>query len=95
MICQFSRIFSAVLADGWRSICLYRKGTILLVIMCLRTKYGRGSAGILKQFMGAKEPSRNRVVVPARKAPHTDGIGSLESILGLHKSLKIRAQVSV
>jgi|688.fasta_scaffold311970_1 hypothetical protein len=37
------------------------------------------------------EPSRNRVVVPARKAIQSDGIGSLESILGLLKSFKIRA----
>jgi hypothetical protein len=33
----------------------------------------------------------NRVVVPARQAKHPGGIGSLESILGLLKSLKIRA----
>jgi hypothetical protein len=34
----------------------------------------------------------NKVVVPARKATQPGGIGSLESILGLLKSLKIRAQ---
>jgi hypothetical protein len=45
--------------------------------------------------MGAKELSRNRFVVPARQATQTGGIGSLESILGLLKSLKIRAQVAV
>jgi hypothetical protein len=45
------------------------------------------SAGIFKQSM---EPSRNRVVVPARQATQRGGIGSLESILGLLKSLKIR-----
>jgi hypothetical protein len=44
--------------------------------------------------MGAKEPSRNRVFVPARQATQSGGIGSLESILGLLKSLKIRAQES-
>jgi hypothetical protein len=33
----------------------------------------------------------NRVVVPARQATQPGGIGSLESILGLLKSLKIRA----
>jgi hypothetical protein len=38
------------------------------------------------------EPSRNRVVVPAPQATHPGGIGSLESILGLIKSLKIRAE---
>ncbi len=38
-------------------------------------------------------PSRNRVVVPARQATQPGGIGSLESILGLLKSLKIRAQI--
>jgi hypothetical protein len=36
--------------------------------------------------------SRNRVVVPARQATQPGGIGSLESILVLLKSLKIRAQ---
>ncbi len=35
--------------------------------------------------------SRNRVVVPARQATQLGGIGSLESILWLLKSLKIRA----
>ncbi len=34
---------------------------------------------------------RNTVVVPARRAKQPGGIGSLESILGLLKSLKIRA----
>jgi hypothetical protein len=33
----------------------------------------------------------NRVVVPARQATPPGGIGSLDSILGLLKSLKIRA----
>jgi hypothetical protein len=42
--------------------------------------------------MGAREPSRNRVVVPARQATQRGGIGSLELILGLLNSLKIRAQ---
>ncbi len=40
---------------------------------------------------GGLEPSRNRVVVPARQAMQPFGIGSLESILGILKSLKIRA----
>jgi hypothetical protein len=40
--------------------------------------------------MGArKEPSRNRVVVPARQATKAGGIDSLESIPGLLKSSKI------
>jgi hypothetical protein len=33
----------------------------------------------------------NKVVLPARQATQPGGIGSLESILGLLKSLKIRA----
>jgi hypothetical protein len=37
---------------------------------------------------GSKEPSRNRIVVPARQATQPGGSGSLESILGLSKSLK-------
>ncbi len=35
--------------------------------------------------------SRNRVIVPARKATQPGTIGSLKSILGVLKSLKIRA----
>jgi hypothetical protein len=38
--------------------------------------------------------SRNRVIVPARPATYSGGIHSLESIPGLHKRLKIRAQFS-
>ncbi len=41
------------------------------------------------------ERSRNRVVVPARQATQPVGIGSLESILGLLKNLKIRALSTV
>ncbi len=37
--------------------------------------------------------NKNRVVVLARQATKPGGIGSLESILGLLKSLKIRAQI--
>ncbi len=48
-------------------------------------------AGIFKQSMGARHPSRNRLVVPARQVAQPGGIGSLESSLGLLKSLKIRA----
>jgi hypothetical protein len=40
-----------------------------------------------------EEPSGNRVVVPARQAIQLDGIGSLESVLGLVKSLKIQVQL--
>jgi hypothetical protein len=35
-----------------------------------------------------QEPSWNRLVVPAREATQSGGIGSLESILGLLQSLK-------
>ncbi len=41
---------------------------------------------------GDQEPSRKRVVVPARQATYAVGINSLESIPGLLKSLKNRAQ---
>jgi hypothetical protein len=44
-------------------------------------------------FQLDQEPSRKRVVVPVRQATQPGGIGSLESILGLLKSLKIRALV--
>jgi hypothetical protein len=36
--------------------------------------------------------ARNWIAVPARQATQPSGIGSLESILGLLKSFKIRAQ---
>jgi hypothetical protein len=36
--------------------------------------------------------ARNRVIVPARQATLAGGTNSLESIPGLHKRLKIRAQ---
>ncbi len=48
--------------------------------------------GILKHSMGARNRV-GKVVVPARQATHPGGIGSLESILGLLKSLKFRALV--
>ena len=44
--------------------------------------------------MGARNRVGNRVVVPARQATQPGGIGFLESILGLLKSLKIRARVA-
>jgi hypothetical protein len=49
---------------------------------------------VFLKIYGGLEPSRNRVTVPARQATFAGGIGSLESIPGLHKSLKIRALVS-
>jgi hypothetical protein len=48
-------------------------------------------AGIFEQI-GGQEPSRNRVLVRARQATEAGGIDSLESISGLHKSLKISPQ---
>ncbi len=44
----------------------------------------------LNNLCGLYEPSRHRVVVPARQATQPGGIGSLESILGLLNSLKVR-----
>jgi hypothetical protein len=52
------------------------------------------SAGIFEQSKGARNRGRNRVVVPARQATQPGRNGSLESILGLLKSLKIRAQLA-
>jgi hypothetical protein len=51
------------------------------------------NAGIFKQSTGARNRvgTRNRVVVQARQPTQPGGIGSLESILGFLKSLKIRA----
>jgi len=47
-------------------------------------------AGIFKQSNRGQEPSRNSVVVPALQVTQPGGIGSLESILGLLKRLKLR-----
>jgi hypothetical protein len=49
-------------------------------------------AGIFKQYLGARNRV-NRVAEPARQTTQHCGIGSLESSLGLLKSLKIRAQI--
>ncbi len=46
---------------------------------------------LLNNSMGSLEPSRNRVVVPARQATWAGGIDPLKSMLGLLKSLKIQA----
>ncbi len=43
------------------------------------------SAGIFKQSSGGLEPSRNRVVEPARQAAQAGGFDSLETSLGLIK----------
>ncbi len=62
-------------------------------LLCLRVESIRVyQCWNLRTTYGGKEPSRNRVVVPARQATKAGGIVSLESIPGLHKSLKIRAQ---
>jgi hypothetical protein len=47
---------------------------------------GPAGVGIFKQSMGGQEPNRNRLVAPARQATQPDGIGSLESIVGLLKN---------
>ncbi len=49
-------------------------------------------AGSSKPSMGSQEPSRNRVIVPARQATQAGGIHSLEWIPVLHKRLKVRAR---
>jgi hypothetical protein len=48
-------------------------------------------AGIFKQSMWARNRVGIGIVVPARQATQPGGISSLESILRLLKSLKIRA----
>ncbi len=52
-------------------------------------------AGIFKKSMGARNLVGIGLSVPARQATQPGGIGSLESILGLLKCLKIRAQLCV
>ncbi len=46
---------------------------------------------IYNNLWGLGTESRNRVSLPARQATQPGGIGFLESIFGLLKSLKIRA----
>jgi hypothetical protein len=53
--------------------------------------YSRLQCWNFSTINGGQEPSRNMVVVQARQTTQPGGIGSLESILGLRKSLKIRA----
>jgi hypothetical protein len=48
-------------------------------------------SSVLEFLNSLWERNKNRVAVPARQATKPGGIGSLESILGLLKSLKIRA----
>jgi hypothetical protein len=45
--------------------------------------------------LGTDEPSRQRVIIPARQATYAGGIYSLESILCFIKILKIRALKNV
>ncbi len=47
-----------------------------------------------RTIYGGQEPSRNRIVVPARQATQAGGIDSLESIPGLLYSLKIPVQMN-
>ncbi len=55
----------------------------------IELSYRPASAGIFKQVMGAI----NRVVIPVHQATQLGGIGFLESILVLLKSLKIRLRL--
>ncbi len=67
----------------------YLLGPVAFVSVIVHVYTSITSAGIFKQSMGA----RNRVglsYVPARQATQPGGVGSLEAILGLLKSLKIR-----
>jgi hypothetical protein len=90
---NYSLALSALLpADSGTWLCTLNSRTQYLHATALLI---RGlCAGIFKQSLrGAKAPSKNRVVItgpPGNTQP--GGIGSLESILGLLKSLKIRAQ---
>ncbi len=59
-----------------------------LPLNCIQKKGRESWAGILNNLWEL-EPSRNRVVVPDRQATQPGGIGALESILRLLKSLKI------
>ncbi len=60
-----------------------------VVLLCLRDV----QCWNVQIINGCQEPRRNRVVVPARQATQPGGIGSSVSILGLLKSLKIRALI--
>jgi hypothetical protein len=79
-----------------------RRSAFILLLFILNTPVPLLEKKILGEFSnngqdtatvsyGGQEPSRNRVVVPARQATQPGGVGSLELILGLLKSLKIWA----
>ncbi len=59
--------------------------------MFLSSLLVRPSVSVLKFFINLWRPSSNRVVVAARQATQPGGIGFVESIFELLKSLKIRA----
>jgi hypothetical protein len=54
----------------------------------------RAELGFLNNLWGLGTKG-NKVVVPARQAIQSGGIDSLESILGLLKSLKVRAVLQI
>jgi hypothetical protein len=77
-------------------LCFSRKGDFedfSRLFPAKRWRYGIDNnkntcAGIFKQTMGARETSKNRVVILARRATQPGGISTMESILGLLKSYK-------
>ncbi len=75
--CQYSVYLSTVLTSV--NIVLFFVSTVVTFVNTVLK--------FLNNLWG-KEPSRNRVVVLARQATKTGGISSLDSILGLFKSLK-------
>ncbi len=62
---------------------------------CRSSDSALSCAGIVKQSVGARNRVGSRVIVPTRQGTKNGGINSLESILGLPRSLKIRALTSV
>jgi hypothetical protein len=61
----------------------------------IKVKYTKHTEQEFLNNIWGLELSRNRVIVPARQAKLAGGIHSLESIPGLYKRLKIRAQDTV
>jgi hypothetical protein len=85
MTCNFFFLFAlTVIPTRVTSVIFQWKLNHFSVCYAIVTPSGSFSncAVIFKQSMGGWEPSRYRVVVPARQATYASGIDSLESILG-------------
>jgi hypothetical protein len=72
-----------------------RQKTIMFFISFPQLSLSRAELEFKKKSMGARNRVGIGLSVPARQATQPGGIGYLESILRLLKSLKIRSQLCV